>query len=549
MNSFITNQKDQKTVAGRIRALVEHASELKFLVGFFYFSGWGELYDKLQGKEDLSIKLLVGLSVDELLGKTIEHGNTSENLTGEEKVDVFFDSLACAINSAQMDTKEFYNQVLFFLEMIERGRLEIRKTLEPNHAKLYLFKAKAELGAWSFARFITGSSNLTKAGLRGQHEFNVEISDYGTEQAEEYFNELWETALPITGDDARRKRLVEFIQHQSQAAEVTPFEAYTLMLKTYVELQELKQIRPQVVCLLEERGYKPYLYQLDAVSQALTILDTYNGVIVADVVGLGKSVIAAMIAKSLGRRGLILCPPGLMGDENGSTGGWHKYRHDFKLYDWEVRSVGKLEETLEFILSSAGDDIEVVIIDEAHRFRNQDTAAYETLSHLCRGKKVILLTATPFNNSPADIFSMLKLFMVPGQSGITLDEDLEKRFSFYSMLFQDLSYISRHYNSADPDKRIKAEQLYVKIIDEKLPVDIDKVKQASHNLAADIRSILEPVLIRRNRIDLKNDHVYCTEVMEIPTVRDPEELFFALDRSQTQFYQNVIERYFGEDGK
>ena len=549
MSYFITNQKDQKTVAGRVKALIQHASELKFLVGFFYFSGWAELYEKLQANTDINLKLLVGLSVDELLGKTIEHANVRTDLTGEEKVDAFFDSLACALNNDQMDTEAFYNQVSFFLDMIEAGRLEIRKTLEPNHAKLYLFKAKAELGAWSCARFITGSSNLTKAGLRGQNEFNVEISDYGTEEAEECFDKLWQTALPITSDDARRKRLIDFVRHQSQAAEVTPFEAYTLMLKTYVELQELKQIKQQVVRLLEDRGYRPYLYQLDAVSQALTILDTYNGVVVADVVGLGKSVIASMIAKSLGRRGLILCPPGLMGDENGANGGWHKYRHDFKLYDWEVRSVGKLEETLEYVLSPAGEDIEVVIVDEVHRFRNQDTASYETLSHLCRGKKVILLTATPFNNSPADIFSMLKLFMVPGQSGITLDEDLEIRFSFYNVLFQDLSYISRHYNSPDSSKRVKAEQLYVKVIEEDLPVDINLVRQASHNLAAEIRAILEPILIRRNRIDLQNDYAYRSEVTEIPTLRDPEELFFALDRSQAQFYQNVIGSYFGENGE
>ena len=547
MSNFITNQRDHKTVAGRLKALVEHSAELKFLVGFFYFSGWGELYESLKGRDDLSIKLLVGLDVDELLGKAIEHGNSSGNASGDEKVDCFFDSLRVALNNENMDTEEFYSQVSFFLELIESGRLEIKKTLEPNHAKLYLFKAKAELGGWSSAKFITGSSNLTRAGLRGQNEFNVEIGDYGTEEAEDYFDKLWRTALEITADDGRRQRLIGFVKNQSQAADVTPFEAYTLMLKTYVELQELKQIRPQVVRLLEDNGYKKYTYQLDSVSQALTIIDTYNGVLLADVVGLGKSVIASMIAKSLGRRGLILCSPGLMGSENGDAGGWHMYRHHFKLHDWAVRSVGKLEETLEYLNSTRGEDIEVVIVDEAHRFRNQDTESYELLSHICRGRKVILLTATPFNNSPADIFSMLKLFMVPGQSGITLDDNFEDRFAYYNVLFRDLSFISRHHNSADSDKRSKAEQLYMKMFDD-LPIDLIKVKDRSHELAADIRAMLEPVLIRRNRIDLKNDHLYSEEVTEIPETRDPVELFFELDHSQANFYQTVIEQYFGEGG-
>jgi superfamily II DNA or RNA helicase/HKD family nuclease len=547
MSNFITNQKDHKTVAGRLRALVEHSAELKFLVGFFYFSGWGELYESLKGRDDLSIKLLVGLEVDELLGKAIEHGNGRADSTGEETVDAFFASLKVALNNEQMDTKEFYRQVTFFLELIEAGRLEVKKTLEPNHAKLYLFKIKAALAGLNAARFITGSSNLTRAGLRGQDEFNVEIADYGTVEAEDYFDKLWATALPITADDGRRKRLIEFVRNNSQAAEVTPFEAYALMLKTFVELQTLKQVKPQLTRLLERNGYKRYTYQLDAVSQALTILDTYNGVIVADVVGLGKSVIASMIAKSLGGRGLVICSPGLMGDEKVDTGGWNKYLRAFELnYDWKVHSLGKLEDTLEFLHSPGGDDIKTVIVDEAHRFRNQDTAAYEQLSHICRGKKVILLTGTPFNNSPADIFSMLKLFMVPGQSGITLDENFEDRFAFYNVLFRDLSFISRYHDDADKGKETR--KLYVKHFDDK-PIDLAKVKAKSHELAAEIRAMLEPVLIRRNRIDLKNDHLYRTEVTEIPETRDPQELFFELDPGQADFYQRVIDNYFGEGGE
>ncbi len=549
MSNFITNQAGHRNVAGAIRALCADAqtAEMKFLVGFFYFSGWAELVDVLEERDDLRIKLLVGLQVDELLGRTIEHGNSPANESQDEIVDRFFASLEKAINNAEMDTEAFYTQVKVFLQMIDEGRLEIRKTLDPNHAKLYLFKAGAD-NAWGRARFITGSSNLTRAGLRGQDEFNVEIGDYGTEDAEAYFDDLWNRSIEITADDARRDRLTRFIEDQSQAAEITPFEAYMLMLKTYVELQELKQIKPQVIRLMEKRGYTPYSYQLDAVAQALSILDEYNGVIIADVVGLGKSVIASMVAKSLNRRGVVICPPGLVGSRDGKAGGWHMYRHHFEYRDWEITSLGKLEETLDFVQSPEGEDIEVVIVDEAHRFRNQETYDYELLSHICRGKKVILLTATPFNNSPADIFSMLKLFMVPGHSGITLEDNLDDKFALYNVLFRDLAYINRHHNSDDPAKRSKAEQLYEKHFGE-LPIDLAKVKAASHKLAGDIRAILEPVLIRRNRIDLINDHVYSQEVTELSRTADPQELFFELNGGQASFYQNVIETWFGEDGE
>jgi len=123
----------------------------------------------------------------------------------------------------------------------------------------------------------------------------------------------------------------------------------------------------------------------------LTIIEQYNGVIIADVVGLGKSIISGMLAHNLGKRGMVICPPGLMGDARRKDSGWHKYVEDFKLYGWEVRSSGDLEKAAEY-LQEHGDDVEVIIVDEAHRFRNEDTADYEWLSTICRNRIVILLT-------------------------------------------------------------------------------------------------------------------------------------------------------------
>lgn len=546
MSNFITNQKDVKTLKTRLRQLVEHSGELKFLSGFFYFSGWQQLYDSIKGREDVRLKILVGLDVDQMLGQSCEVAYSDDRFTRAEKSDQFFASLDKAINTEDLDIQEFHEQVDYFLRLIEEGRLHIRKTQDPNHAKLYIFKYKDELQTLGISRFITGSSNLTRAGVEHQHEFNVEISDYGTEEAEEYFDKLWETAIPITEHEGRKELLVEFIQNRSQAASITPFEAYALVLKTYIDLIEQKKIKPQVLRILEDKGYYTFSYQLDAVNQALTIIEEHNGVIVADVVGLGKSIIAGMIGKSLGRRGLIICPPGLMGDENAGSG-WRKYCHDFELYDWEIRSAGKLEETAEYI-TDMGSDIEVVIIDEAHRYRNQDTSAYEALSHICRNRKVILLTATPFNNSPGDIFSLLKLFIVPGQSGITLDDNIERRFSVYESLFRKLSFILKNHASDDPEKVKRAENYYFSIF-ESLPIDVKKVKERSKQLAWEIRTIIEPVLIRRNRIDLQKDHQYKKEIKNLSKITDPQELLFELTEAQSVFYDRVIQDYFAERGR
>ena len=545
MANFITNQKDVKTLKTRLRQLVEHSQELKFLSGFFYFSGWQQLYDSLKNRDDIQIKVLVGLEVDHSLGTTVELSTDQTTLSNEEKVDVFFQSLGKALNTEHMDVQEFHEQVEFFLQVIEEGRLQLRKTLEPNHAKLYLFKIKDALKGISDSKFITGSSNLTRAGVDRQNEFNVEISDYGTAEAEEYFDKLWEDAIPITENHERKQILLDYIKNQTQAADITPFEAYALCLKLYLDLVEQKSVKPHIIQLLESKGYKPYSYQLDAVSQALTVIEEHNGVIVADVVGLGKSVIASLIGKCLNKRGMIIAPPGLIGDDKANSG-WQKYKSDFGLHDWEVRSSGKLEDVAEY-LSEQGSDIEVIVVDEAHRYRNQDTSAYEALSHICRNRKVILLSATPFNNSPADIFALLKLFIVPGHSGITLDENIESRFAQYESLFRKLSFIIKNYQSVDENKRQLSENYYQAIFNE-LPINIKVVQNRSKALAQEIKTVIEPVLIRRNRIDLQKDYQYKKEVKDLPVVTDPQELLFELSPKQSEFYDKVIQTYFADDG-
>jgi hypothetical protein len=159
-NNFITNS-DTKSLKDRISQLVQQSSELKFLVGFFYFSGINELYKGIKANSDLSLKVLVGMKVDILNSQLIEV-EYNESLSREEKINIFFESIRRSINTDYFDTKEFYEQSHFFIKMIESDRLIIRKAIHPNHAKLYLFKLKEEQVSRN-ELFITGSSNLTRA--------------------------------------------------------------------------------------------------------------------------------------------------------------------------------------------------------------------------------------------------------------------------------------------------------------------------------------------------------------------------------------------------
>jgi len=156
MNNFITNS-EKKQLKTRLAQLISSSTELKFLVGFFYFSGIRELYQSLKNSPDTILRVLVGLNVDTSLYGLHEYAH-SEEASDEEKAYEFLDSIKKSLPTDEFDTENSYEQIKFFVDLIKTERLIIKKTYQPNHAKLYLFKL-AEVGRQ--ALFITGSSNLT----------------------------------------------------------------------------------------------------------------------------------------------------------------------------------------------------------------------------------------------------------------------------------------------------------------------------------------------------------------------------------------------------
>ena len=114
----------------------------------------------------------------------------------------------------------------------------------------------------------------------------------------------------------------------------------------------------------------------------------------------------SLLAQQLRGTTLVIAPPALVKDHN--PGGWKRVLREFGVSPMPiVESKGKLDQILEKYDSNSYQN---VIIDESHDFRNEDTKQYEYLSQICKGKKVILISATPFNNSPSDLLSQIKLF-------------------------------------------------------------------------------------------------------------------------------------------
>ena len=241
-------------------------------------------------------------------------------------------------------------------------------------------------------------------------------------------------------------------------------------------------------------------YQIDAVIQAHRMLETYGGVFISDVVGLGKTYICAMLAKIFLVKGkkLIICPPVLVDY-------WREVMRDFDVAA-RVESLGKLDNIL-----NGKDDYEYVFIDEAHRFRNSDTAGYAKLHEICYGKKVILISATPINNYSSDIENQIYLFQPRHMSSIPGVRNLEAFFKRLNDGVKDLE--GKEY-----------------------------LTQLNEN-SRQIRSkILRHIMIRRTRSEIaKYYHDDMTKQgLTFPEIGEPEKIIYTFDDRINAIFQETL---------
>ena len=157
------------------------------------------------------------------------------------------------------------------------------------------------------------------------------------------------------------------------------------------------------------------------------------------------------------------------------------------------------------------DEQKLIIIDEAHKYRNEDTGDYATLHKLCQKNKVVLLSATPFNNRPQDIFALIRLFQITAKSTIRTVDNLSYQFRELIKEFKKIREGQK--NKTKSDTQVKSE------------IEV---------LADKIRDILSPLIIRRSRIDLDLIEEYKEDLkhqkISFPKVHDPEVLEYKLGK-------------------
>jgi superfamily II DNA or RNA helicase len=286
-----------------------------------------------------------------------------------------------------------------------------------------------------------------------------------------------------------------------------PYELYLKFLYEYFK-DELGRTDEVFIKYLPQ-DFMKLEYQEQAVLNAKKILEEYGGVFISDVVGLGKTYVAAMLAAQIDGRTLVIAPPALLAKN--SPGSWPNVFSDFRI-PADFESIGKLDS----LIDRGVEKYKNIIIDEAHRFRTETNITYETIAQICRGKRIILVTATPYNNSPKDILSQIKLFQNARKSTIPNLTDLER---FFNNLYEKLKKINRQDDYEN----------YLKIIREN---------------AKEIREkVLKLLMVRRTRTEIVKyfEADLKEQGLKFPEVENPKPLFYELDEEEDEIFNTTIE--------
>ena len=495
---IITNE--EKTVTEIAEKILPKCDEVFFEVGYFYFSGFEQIYKQLKDKK---VNIMIGIDYD----------NTIRNLTRSNLAikEHYFNYVKNDINNTNIiDNRIGQDSYNLFVEKIKDGTLKIKCNKKKiNHSKIFIFKHSTKNNKTLPGKVIIGSSNLTRSGfltnIEGNHLFEDKENYDGYY---EIFKKHWDSddCIDIADDKSFNELNEKVLKKTWVNKNPTPYNLFIKVLDEYFHQKQTNEVF--MPSKLTDGKLLDVKYQEDAIVKGLNILKKHQGVIIADVVGLGKSIIASAIAKNLNLNTIVICPPHLQDQ-------WREYK-TATLFPGEIESRGKIEKCLEY--ERPGENL--IIIDEAQSFRNDLTNDYSLLHKLCQGNKVVLLSATPFNNKPQDIFNLIKLFQIPTKSSLQNVENLSDQFKELIKEYNDLSKKGS-----------------------KSPGDSEKIKEREAYIANEIRSILAPIVIRRSRIDLKNIDRYRKDLERLkitfPKVNDPELLEYDLDDLYDLYMQTI----------
>jgi len=430
---------------------------IRIAVGYLYMSGLKRLRPELNEFLDKggTLQVLMGNPDQQGLDELIKtHQNLrltgtkfrqASNIKWSERPEIRADTASNYSNQLLYEDPTADNQAFFtrLVDWLEQGQIEPRLYLQERfHAKAYLFeKDEGDIFRPKDVGVI-GSSNLSLSGLHSNTELNAPVYNEKVEQLKQWFDQLWDDAeefdaelLDVFEDswvannpghvttedgspalpgeelpDETRETLCEVSSGTGLPA---PYIVYTKILyELYKETLETAEDYLQSFDVYEDL----YDFQQWAVNRGIRITNKYDGVLVSDVVGMGKTFVGLGLLEHFharnrlrGEKGkmLIISPKHLQPM-------WERMVNKRYNFNAEVISLGHVsKEDYHEVLLEEHDDTTVCLIDEVHHFRNDDTNRYDNIqSFLPTVNQTILLTATPYTKSAWDVYNQIKLFHI-----------------------------------------------------------------------------------------------------------------------------------------
>lgn len=525
MNSHIFTNKNGNTLMCEFEGVLSNNPSIKNLdavVGFLRASGYFSLRPFLDNIN--KARVLIGINVDKYIAEAARQGRIFFGAEEEVKADCLQQIRRDIEQSGYK--REIEDGIFQMVTDLVDGKLELRAHPSKKiHAKIYVLYPD-DFNQYTQGIAITGSSNLSGNGLGitedKQYEFDAKMSQYeDVKFAKDEFEELWKEAegCEITAEDLKIN-----IERTYLKGDISPYDLYIKMLIEYFSDRVMDADDENPLNVPE--NYTKYDYQMDAVVEGYQKLLRYDGFFLADVVGLGKTVIATMIAKKFlqenGRDNtkiLVVYPPAV--EQN-----WKTTFKDFGIDKYtKFITNGSLNKVLDednYDYWNA-DEYDLVLVDEAHKFRSHTTNAFEQLQEICKmprinqghikgyKKKVMLISATPMNNSPADIYNEILLFQDPRHCTI---DGVANLTAFFSPLIKEF-------------KRFRNEPEF----------DLTKFKK----LAEQVRDrIIKPLSVRRTRTDIENVPRYNKDVNGFPKVERPIESRYELNEHLADLFEKAM---------
>lgn len=582
-NTLIDNSTERLSMCFVIRKFISEngLSNIKIATGYWDIPGLALIVNELKAfleKEGTTLQLLIGR-------EPLVYANVVTNPI----VDGNFPNDFMQRDLEKLDVKDEYKAVVdLLLTNLENGKWQIRfydKDAEGNrqflHSKCYIFNGKRDDD--KFAYGIVGSSNLTENGLwnndrsKGNRELNyietnkryINFNDPDDPNClghNQWFDRIWEMAepwneqyleqvlkpAPITKVVEKEKKEQPQPEQQPelepQKETLSPYEVYI----KYLQMQFGDIADASTDTILKSylpTKYDALTYQMDAVKQCFYNMRHYGGFMLADVVGLGKTIVGVLVIKKFlaeasnydrPAKVLLVLPPAV-------RKAWESTIKDFD-YDTAFTikesidiittgSIGKLADEGEEVPEDVSDDFDttlntnanygLIVIDESHNFRNSGTQKYKDLDaligNITNGNNGIppfvgLLSATPQNNTPADLQNQIYFFQrnhtncsLPNVPGGNLERFFAERIRTFKQLKQ---------NSTTEESRAELDRISREIRD----------------------CVLTDIMVRRTRHDIIKRAEYETDAqaLKFPVVKGPHKLEYTMNEKLVRLFSDTV---------